>query len=84
MDGATDGASVGFTLGSEEGMDDGMQDGTVVGASLGFREGKTLGNEKDDWWTELLMVLRLDSHLVLKKEWMMGCMMEQLLVPRLG
>ena len=39
---------------------------------------------KMDWWTELLMVLRLDSYLVLKKEWMMGCTMEQLLGPRSG
>ena len=30
------------------------------------------------------MVLRLDSHLVMKKEWMMGCRMEHLLMPRLG
>ena len=39
---------------------------------------------KIDWWTELLMVLRLDSHLVLKKVWMMDNRMEQQLVPRLG
>jgi hypothetical protein len=45
MDGAFDGASVGFTLGSEVDIDDVMQDGTAVGASLGSREGETLGNE---------------------------------------
>ncbi len=39
---------------------------------------------KMDWWKELLMVLRLESHLVLKKDSKMGYRMEQLLVYRLG